>query len=128
MKKIIVVDDEPEILLVLKEFLEKKGYGVLTALEGTEAVNILLTDDKIDIMILDRKMPKMDGIEVLKKLKVMGKCMPVILMTGSVGFEHHAEEMEKLGYSRKDILIKPVDLYYLLKLIEEKLSLADGSV
>lgn len=128
MKKIIVVDDEPEIIEVLKEFLGKKGYEVITALEGAEALNILLKDNDIDMMLLDRKMPKVDGITVLKKLKESGRDIPVILMTGSVGFEHHAEEMEKLGYVREDILIKPVDLYVLLNLIEKKLSTADGSV
>jgi len=128
MKKIIVVDDEPEIIEVLKEFLGKKGYEVITALEGAEALNILLKNNDIDMMLLDRKMPKVDGITVLKKLKESGRDIPVILMTGSVGFEHHAEEMEKLGYVREDILIKPVDLYVLLNLIEKKLSTADGSV
>ncbi len=118
MDSILVVDDEPEIVNTLKEFLTKRGFGVLTASDGSQAVEVINSRDEIDLVLLDIKMPKMQGIDVLKEIN---RQIPVIFLTGSVN-EKYAEEVRDRGYDNVDILSKPIDLYLLLNSIKDKLS------
>lgn len=67
MKKILVVDDEPHVTLVLKQFLERSGYVVFTALNGELALAII-EQEKPDLVITDVQMPKMGGIELCKQI------------------------------------------------------------
>jgi len=78
MKKILVVDDEENIRLLYKEELEDHGYQVTVAATADEAMKKIL-EDKPDIITLDIKMPGMDGIEFMRKLKEERKDIPVIL-------------------------------------------------
>ncbi|MBE9536391.1 MAG: response regulator [Proteobacteria bacterium] len=80
MKKILVVDDEENIRFLYKEELGDEGYEVVLASSGKEALE-LLEANKPDLITLDIKMPEMDGIETLKKIKEIDKGMPVILCT-----------------------------------------------
>ena len=66
-RTIMVVDDNPDIITIVKTILEGKGYHVLSASSGQELLN-LLTDGKPDLIILDIMMPEMDGLEVLGRL------------------------------------------------------------
>jgi DNA-binding response OmpR family regulator len=68
MKKILLVDDEPNIVMALEYALKKKGYDVLIARDGEEALNIF-DSIKPCLVILDIMMPKMDGFEVLENIK-----------------------------------------------------------
>lgn len=68
MKKILLVDDEPNIVMALEYSLKKKGYEVLIARDGEEAIKIF-ENIKPCLVILDIMMPKMDGFEVLEKIK-----------------------------------------------------------
>jgi len=68
MKKILLVDDEPNIVMALEYSLKKKGYEVLIARDGEEAIK-LFENIKPCLVILDIMMPKMDGFEVLEKIK-----------------------------------------------------------
>ncbi len=67
-KTIMVVDDNPDIITIVKTILEGKGYNVHSAFSGIELLN-LLKDQKPDLIILDIMMPEMDGLEVLTRLK-----------------------------------------------------------
>jgi len=116
MDKILVVDDEPEIVNTLEEFLTKRGFGVITASDGSQAVEIINSGDEIDLVLLDIKMPKMQGVDVLKKIN---RQIPVIVLTGSVD-EKYAEEVRDMGYGNVDVLSKPIDLYLLLNSIKRK--------
>lgn len=80
--KILVADDEKNILKLLKVNLERAGCEVITASDGIEVLEIL-KEDKPDLIILDIMMPRMDGITVLKKLKENEetKSIPVIMLT-----------------------------------------------
>lgn len=82
MQKILVADDEEDIRLIIKFALEDKGYKVITAADGAEAVAIA-DKEKIDLIILDAAMPKMDGYEACKRLKrdAKTKDIPVIFLT-----------------------------------------------
>jgi two-component system alkaline phosphatase synthesis response regulator PhoP len=87
-RTIMVVDDNPDIITIVKTILEGKGYYVLSASSGQELLN-LLTDRKPDLIILDIMMPEMDGLEVLSRLKAVTETasIPVILLTAKVQYE-----------------------------------------
>jgi DNA-binding response OmpR family regulator len=83
-KKILLVDDDPDIRDAISVILEAQGYEVITAKDGLECFNILGAE-KPDLLILDLLMPKMDGFEVFKELKSQKwaefHSMPVIVLT-----------------------------------------------
>ncbi len=85
---IMVVDDNPDMVTIVKTILEIKGYGVQSAYNGLEVFN-LLQEQKSDLILLDIMMPQMDGLEVLTRLK--GKpstaSIPVILLTSKVEYK-----------------------------------------
>ena len=87
-KTIMVVDDNPDIITIVKTILEGRGYTVFSASSGPELLSIL-PNHKPDLIILDIMMPEMDGLEVLTRLK--GKTetatTPVILLTAKVQYE-----------------------------------------
>jgi len=87
-RTIMVVDDNPDIITIVKTILEGKGYYVLSASSGQELLH-LLTDRKPDLIILDIMMPEMDGLEVLGRLKAVTETasIPVILLTAKVQYE-----------------------------------------
>jgi two-component system alkaline phosphatase synthesis response regulator PhoP len=87
-RSIMVVDDNPDIITIVKTILEGKGYNVLSASSGQELLN-LLNSQKPDLIILDIMMPEMDGLEVLGRLKGVTETasIPVILLTAKVQYE-----------------------------------------
>lgn len=84
----MVVDDNPDIVTIVKTILEGKGYKVLSASSGQELLNAL-NGDKPDLIILDIMMPEMDGLECLGRLKGAAETasIPVILLTAKVQYE-----------------------------------------
>ena len=93
-KEILVVDDDPYIRDVLYQLLTKKGYRVTTAPSGETALDSLKRD-RPDLVILDYKMPKMDGLETLKQIRVFDKTIGVVMLTGyaSASLEKDARQM-----------------------------------
>jgi CheY-like chemotaxis protein len=87
-KTIMVVDDNPDIITIVRTILEGKGYSVLSATSGPELLELLKTQ-KPDLIILDIMMPEMDGLEVLTRLKSLTETatIPVILLTAKVQYE-----------------------------------------
>ncbi len=87
-KSILVVDDNPDIVTIVKTILEGKGFGVQSAINGSEAFS-QLGEQKPDLIILDVMMPQMDGLEVLRKLRETPdySSIPVILLTAKVQYE-----------------------------------------
>jgi len=85
---ILVVDDEMLIRNVIKDYLENEGYEIFEAENGLEAIRVF-KEEKIDLIILDIMMPKMDGYETLKELRKLGET-PVIMLTAM------KEELDKL--------------------------------
>ncbi len=80
MKKILVVDDEEYVRVLYKEELEDEGYCVSVASDGDEALR-RIEEESPDLVILDIKMPGMNGIEVLRRLRERWRDLPVILST-----------------------------------------------
>jgi len=81
-KKVLVVDDERHIVRLIQVNLERAGYQVVTAFDGAEALKKVAAD-KPDLIVLDIMMPRMDGFEVLKRLKAKPESseIPVIMLT-----------------------------------------------
>src|SRR3989338_1431702 len=80
MNTVLIVDDEPNYLIVLSELLSEEGFGVFTAGNGEEALKILHETD-IDLVITDMRMPGLDGLGLLKAAKTLNPDLPVIMVT-----------------------------------------------
>ncbi|MBW2617611.1 MAG: hybrid sensor histidine kinase/response regulator [Deltaproteobacteria bacterium] len=105
--KILVVDDESSILLLMARRLEKMGYDVLTAGSGQEALDALKADQAVGIVLLDQLMPQMDGMEAFKRMKVEIDPLPPVIMCTAHSSTHLAVEFMKAGGA--DFVHKPVD-------------------
>ncbi len=112
--KILVVDDEARMRKLVRDFLVAKEYIVLEAANGEEAIDIMYSDNKIDLVILDVMMPKMDGWETCKEIRKFSK-VPVIMLTAKseeqdelLGFELGVDEYITKPFSPK-ILVARID-------------------
>jgi len=117
-KRILIVDDEPDILKAVTFRVKKAGYETLTADNGIEAVNVAQGETP-DLIILDHKLPGMNGLEVYQKLKESDKTasIPIVLLTASEGSEDLASKMEEIG--AEHLLSKPYEAQELLNRIKE---------
>jgi UDP-3-O-[3-hydroxymyristoyl] N-acetylglucosamine deacetylase len=116
--KILVVDDEEALRTVLSTELEGEGYQVSTAGDGEEAIKIL-GSQQFHLILLDIKMPNVDGFQVLKFVKQKQPSTKVIMLTGFADLKN-AIESKKLG--AEDFVSKPYDLVDLLTTVERVLS------
>jgi len=101
-KKILVVDDEPQIVKVLKAYLEKGGYAVVTAADGTTALSAFRRE-KPDFLILDLNLPGMDGLELCKTIR-RSSDIPILMLTARV---EEADRLIGLELGADDYVIKP---------------------
>ena len=115
---ILVVDDEDALRTVLSSELESEGYVVATAGDGDEAITVL-QGKSFDLVLLDIKMPRVDGFEVLRFIKEHHPATKVIMLTGFADLKN-AIESKKLG--AEDFVSKPYDLVDLLTTIERVLT------
>lgn len=116
MAKILVVDDERAIRSTLKEILEYEKYSVADAPDGIEALE-LIKNDQFDVILLDIKMPRMDGLEVLEEILKISDT-PVVMISGHGTIETAVEAIKKGAY---DYIAKPLDLNRLLITIRNAL-------
>jgi len=117
--KILVVDDQPINVQLLKRKLEREGMTVATAYSGQEALN-LVAADKPDLILLDVMMPEMDGIEVCQRLQadLETKSIPIIFITARTSKEG---KIEGLGVGAVDYITKPIDLDETLARVQTQL-------
>jgi DNA-binding response OmpR family regulator len=104
--KVLLVDDEVELLQALSERLQLRGFEVVVAASGERALGVLEAEP-VDLMVLDLKMPGMDGMEVLRSARRSHPGVQVIMLTGH-GSEKDRDEALRLGVF--DYLQKPVDI------------------
>jgi len=109
---VLLVDDEAPFVETMTKRLKKRSLEVLTALSGEEALDVLKQDDRIDVVILDVKMPGMDGIETLKAIRGDFPLVEVIMLTGHATVETSIDGM-RLGAF--DYLMKPCDMEVLME-------------
>jgi two-component system NtrC family response regulator len=105
METILIVDDEINYTLILAAVLEDEGFETLTANSGAEAMATLAESD-VDLVLTDMKMPAMDGIDLLERIKKEDADLPVIMMTAHGTVEKAVEAMQKGAYS---YILKPFD-------------------
>ena len=104
-KQVLLVDDEPGILRVLGISLADRGYRVLTAENGEEALRVF-HEARPEVILTDIKMPRMDGIELLKRIKAERPNTEVIMITGHGEMEL---AIQSLKYDASDFITKPID-------------------
>ena len=109
MPRMVIVDDEPEVLEELAEVFGEYGYEIETAREGEEALR-KVKEKRPHVMLLDIRMPGMDGLEVLRRVREVDPSLGVIMVTAVIE-EGLAKEAMKLGAF--DYITKPIDLDYL---------------
>ncbi len=121
MAKILVVDDEIPIRRTLRDILEFEGYDVDEAADGLECVS-KIQKEKFDVVIMDIKMPKMDGIEALERLQILSPETPVIMVSGHGTIDTAVEAVKKGAF---DFISKPPDLNRMLITVRNALERAD---
>ncbi len=117
LANILIVDDEKEILSYLTDLLTENNFNVFTAGNGMKALEII-DKKKIDIVLADVVMPKMDGIALTRSIKEINPDIPVILMTAYASIEYAVESM-KAGAA--DFISKPFKIKYALFIIKKVL-------
>lgn len=102
-KKILVVDDEVSIVTLLQYNLERSGYDVITASDGEEALKKAETE-KPDLIVLDVMLPKLDGIEVCKRLRQQKLMFPILMLTAK---DEEFDKVLGLELGADDYMTKP---------------------
>jgi DNA-binding response OmpR family regulator len=117
-QKILVVDDDKDIVYMLKTGLEANGYEVITAIDGQKALELIKTDVP-DLMITDLTMPNMDGWHFSMKVRTDAryKKTPIIILSGLVERESTPESFEAATF----YFPKPFDVFKLIEKIKELL-------
>jgi len=130
--KMMLVDDEERFLQTTQKLLARKGIDVITAASGSEAMDKLIMEN-VHVVILDVKMPGMDGIATLKAIKSRYPLIEVIMLTGHATVE---SAVDGLKSGATDYLMKPTDIdelvakaeeaYAKRKVLEEKIRVAQS--
>jgi len=116
--KILVVDDEVEIVRLLTEYLTEQGYEVVTAHGGIEAL-AKLDAEKPLVVLLDVRMPGMDGIEVLRRIRSFNQDVGILMITANEDIDLAKEALALGAY---DYTLKPVDFQYLSRAVEKMMA------
>jgi DNA-binding NtrC family response regulator len=114
--KILLVDDEKPFVETLMKRLKKREVDCVAAYNGQEALDHLSGDESIEVVILDIKMPVMDGMTALKKIKSQHPLVEVIMLTGHATVETGIDGMKEGAF---DYLMKPCDMDQLIAKVEE---------
>ena len=114
--RILIVDDEPGNIAILREIL-KSRYTVLVATTGQNAVSLAASNPAPDLILLDIKMPKMDGYDVLKTLKTSPRTrnIKIVFVTAKDAIE---DKMTAYQQGIEDYITKPIDPDFVLKTVE----------
>jgi DNA-binding NtrC family response regulator len=116
-KRILIVDDEPNVRLMLETTLASVGYEVTEACDGQAALDRLSdSENNPDLVLLDLLMPRMDGMELLRRLRAKGNVIPVVILTAHGSIPEAVEAM-KLGAI--DFLTKPTTPDALRRVVAE---------
>lgn len=113
-KRILVVDDEPEVRAVLTEYLSHEGFEALGVASGEEALD-RIPDLRPHLVLLDIRMPGLSGVETLRRIKTLSQPPPVVIVSG-IGDLDTAQRTLAMGAA--DYVTKPFDLQYLDSVLE----------
>jgi len=115
--KILIVDDEKDTCEVLTEILTEEGYQTFYALSGQSALT-KVKRNKPDLVLLDIKMPEMDGVEVLKRIKKTDKDIEVVMITAYGALDTARDAMRQGAF---DYVTKPFDMNFIKMVVKEAL-------
>ena len=113
---VMLVDDEVPFVETMTKRLAKRGLNVLSAFSGEESLGVLDKHPNIDVVILDVKMPGMDGIETLQVIREKFPLVEVIMLTGHATVESAIDGMKKGAF---DYLMKPSDMDVLMAKVKD---------
>jgi len=113
---VLLVDDEVPFVETMTKRLKKRNLNVLTAFDGSEGLKRLDENPNVDVVILDVKMPGMDGIATLREMKRAHPLVEVVMLTGHATVETAIEGMKLGAY---DYLMKPCEMDDLMGKLEE---------
>jgi len=117
-KKILIAEDDKSLISALQEKFKKEGFSVVTASDGEEGI-IAAKKEKPDLLLVDIKMPKIDGITMARKAKEAGINAPIIFLTNFDDVKHISDAIE---VSKSDYLIKSDwDLDQIVEKVKAKL-------
>lgn len=114
-KKILIVDDDKDIVKIVTTMLEGRGWDVNAAYNGHEALDVV-NQSRPDIILLDIMMPEMNGIEVLKRIKKIDAGTRIVMITAFGDVESYLDSMELGAY---EYINKPFETDELLEMIEK---------
>ncbi|MBU0728748.1 MAG: response regulator [Proteobacteria bacterium] len=118
--KVLIIDDEIEFAETCAECLALRDFEVMAFGDANEAMNFIRSDWKPDVVLLDLKMPEIDGLEVLDMIKNYDPRIEVILITAHGSTEHGISGMQRGLF---DFLMKPVELDELVEKIHQAINL-----
>lgn len=120
-KKVLVVDDQYGIRVLLQEVLEREGYQMLLASNGEEALN-LIGREHPDLVLLDMKIPGMDGIEILTNIRKLDEGLKVAMMTayGELDLVKESAALDAIGH-----FTKPFDIDDVRSFVRRQIGVAD---
>ena len=116
LAKVLLVDDEREFVVVLARRLAKRNFSVTLAQSGKDALAQLEADQDIEVVLLDAKMPGLDGIETLKLIRKKWPLVEVIMLTGHSTLDSAINAIKIGAY---DYLLKPIEMKRLISKIEQ---------
>lgn len=105
MRTIILVDDDPDVLMTLGDMLNRSGYHVISTPDAESALAVIRVGTRIDLVITDYKMPGMDGGEFMMTLRSIAPSVPVIILTGHGSVELYIKSMSLGAF---EYIAKPV--------------------
>ena len=122
MERILVVDDEPGIRSILTKALSRFGYEVITAADGQEAIDILDGPQRLNLMILDWRMPRVSGLSVVRELIRQKKRIPILILSGAIDTDCEAETLAAAGCAPADVHRKPIQLLAFVEAVKRRLA------
>lgn len=120
--KVLVVDDEPEVRCLLRDVLAGRGYEVIVAADGPEALSAL-GSARPDVVLLDVVMPGMDGVETLRRITMADPAAQVIMLSARADL---GITSRLLALGAADYISKPIDLDYLDQAVSLQLAASRG--
>lgn len=117
MTRILIVEDDPDVANLATRWLAEKGYGIQHVKDGPSAVEFLKNDPLPTLVLLDIMLPKMDGFEVLRRIRADGrtKALPVVMVTS---FSRDRDEARAREIGVSDYIVKPLMRLDFMKRIE----------
>jgi PAS domain S-box-containing protein len=117
-KTLLIAEDEDSNFILLEEILSDSGINIIRAVDGIEAVNICQTNSNIDLVLMDIKMPEMDGFEASERIKAFKPNLPIIAQTAYIT---EPDKIKALASGCSDFISKPINKKLLISKIKEQL-------